>query len=253
MRNTHIDLHDALDRALVAIGNDYPAGHLLDAHAHRRAQLLYGATGVMLVLSEDGGWVVPPQRAVWIPAGVTHQVRMLGSARAAPTSSRARRARTHGPAKWWRCRRCCASCCWRPWTCRRSTTGRARRRAGPAAAARGGPRAGAAAASRCRATRGWGVVPGLHGGAGHPLAAAGLGRAAAHEPAQLQPPFPRAHRHVLRPMASARLRGAGAGAAGGGRSRHRHRADFGYQGPAAFSTMFRRVLGAAPSAYLRTD
>ena len=29
--------------------------------------------------------------------------------------------------------------------------------------------------------------------------------------------------------------------------------DFGYQGPAAFSTMFRRVLGAAPSAYLRTD
>ena len=92
MRNTHIDLHDALDRALVAIGNDYPAGHLLDAHAHRRAQLLYGATGVMLVLSEDGGWVVPPQRAVWIPAGVTHQVRMLGSARAAPTSSRARRA-----------------------------------------------------------------------------------------------------------------------------------------------------------------
>ena len=28
--------------------------------------------------------------------------------------------------------------------------------------------------------------------------------------------------------------------------------DFGYQGPAAFSTMFRRVLGAAP-AYLRTD
>ena len=26
-----------------------------------------------------------PQRAVWIPAGVTHQVRMLGSARAAPS------------------------------------------------------------------------------------------------------------------------------------------------------------------------
>ena len=62
MRNTHIDLHDALDRALVAIGNDYPAGHLLDAHAHRRAQLLYSATGVMLVLSEDGGWVVLLQR-----------------------------------------------------------------------------------------------------------------------------------------------------------------------------------------------
>ncbi|CAB3638264.1 AraC family transcriptional regulator [Achromobacter pestifer] len=78
MRNTHIDRYDALDRALVAIGNDYPPGHLLPAHAHRRAQLLYGATGVMHVVTRDGNWVVPPQRAVWIPAGVTHQVRMLG-------------------------------------------------------------------------------------------------------------------------------------------------------------------------------
>ena len=77
MRNTHIDLHDRLDRAVVAIGNDYPPGHLLPAHTHRRAQLLYGATGVMQVATRDGNWVVPPQRAVWIPAGVSHEVRML--------------------------------------------------------------------------------------------------------------------------------------------------------------------------------
>lgn len=76
MRNSHIDLHDRLDRAVVAIGNDYPPGHLLPAHTHRRAQLLYGATGVMHVVTRDGNWVVPPQRAVWIPAGVAHQVRM---------------------------------------------------------------------------------------------------------------------------------------------------------------------------------
>ncbi|QVQ27334.1 AraC family transcriptional regulator [Achromobacter deleyi] len=78
MRNTHIDRYDHLDRAVVAIGNDYPPGELLPPHAHRRAQLLYGATGVMHVVTRDGNWVVPPQRAVWIPAGVTHQVRMLG-------------------------------------------------------------------------------------------------------------------------------------------------------------------------------
>ena len=169
MRNTHIDLHDALDRALVAIGNDYPAGHLLDAHAHRRAQLLYGATGVMLVLSEDGGWVVPPQRAVWIPAGVTHQVRMLGSARAAPTSSW-RGARTRGPAKWWRCRAVAPAAAGGRGHAGAVRQGRARRRAGPTAAARGGPRAGAAAAHPAAARAAGGVVPGLHGGAGHPLA-----------------------------------------------------------------------------------
>ncbi len=78
MRNAHIDLYDAVARPMVAIGNDYPPGHLLPAHAHRRGQLLYGATGVMLVGTRDGDWVVPPQRAVWIPPGVAHEVRMQG-------------------------------------------------------------------------------------------------------------------------------------------------------------------------------
>ena len=156
MRNTHIDLHDALDRALVAIGNDYPAGHLLDAHAHRRAQLLYGATGVMLVLSEDGGWVVPPQRAVWIPAGVTHQVRMLGvstrSAYIEPGAARTRGLRSGGGVA-----AVAPAAAGGRGHAGAVRQGRARRRAGPTAAARGGPRAGAAAAHLPRrATRGWG-------------------------------------------------------------------------------------------------
>ncbi|AKA23101.1 AraC family transcriptional regulator [Pseudomonas chlororaphis] len=78
MRNTSIDLLDPTPRALVAIGSDYPHGHLLPSHRHRRAQLLYGATGVMQVSTRDGRWVVPPQRAVWIPPQVNHEVLMLG-------------------------------------------------------------------------------------------------------------------------------------------------------------------------------
>lgn len=67
MRNTSIDRLDHTPRAVVAIGTDYPHGHLLPNHTHRRAQLLYGATGVMQVSTTNGRWVVPPQRAVWIP------------------------------------------------------------------------------------------------------------------------------------------------------------------------------------------
>ena len=78
MRNVRIDDYDAIARPFVAIGNDYPTGHFLPNHAHRRAQLLYGATGVMQVAAQGGAWVVPPQRAVWIPPGVIHQVRMMG-------------------------------------------------------------------------------------------------------------------------------------------------------------------------------
>jgi len=46
-------------------------------HQHLRAQLLYAASGVMQVQTDAGTWVVPPQQAVWIPAGMTHEVRAL--------------------------------------------------------------------------------------------------------------------------------------------------------------------------------
>ncbi|WP_445181276.1 AraC family transcriptional regulator [Pseudomonas sp. McL0111] len=78
MRNVSINLLDDTPRQVVAIGTDYSHGHRLPGHTHRRAQLLYGATGVMQVSTHDGNWVVPPQRAVWIPPGVAHEVLMLG-------------------------------------------------------------------------------------------------------------------------------------------------------------------------------
>ncbi|MBO1283163.1 helix-turn-helix transcriptional regulator [Streptomyces albidoflavus] len=78
MRNIPLDEVDHVERAVLPIGTDYPPGHLLDWHAHRRAQFLYGATGVMVVDTADGTWTVPPERAVLIPAATRHRVRMLG-------------------------------------------------------------------------------------------------------------------------------------------------------------------------------
>ncbi|OZI77654.1 AraC family transcriptional regulator [Bordetella genomosp. 12] len=78
MRNVSIAEIESTPRPLVAIGTDYPDGQLLDWHCHRRAQLLYGATGLMQVAAGQGAWVVPSGQALWIPAGVAHRVRMLG-------------------------------------------------------------------------------------------------------------------------------------------------------------------------------
>ncbi|MEQ6984262.1 hypothetical protein ABN199_11550, partial [Klebsiella pneumoniae] len=55
MRNVKIDEFDRLDRDVVALGNDYAQGFILPPHQHRRAQLLYGATGLMYVTTQDGG------------------------------------------------------------------------------------------------------------------------------------------------------------------------------------------------------
>lgn len=66
---------------------DFPAGHHIPLHSHERGQLLYAIRGVMRVTADaedDGGmwskgtWIVPPQRALWVPPGVGHEIRMSG-------------------------------------------------------------------------------------------------------------------------------------------------------------------------------
>ena len=78
MRNVPLDDVDEIDRTVLAIGTDYPPGHLSEFHRHRRAQLLYGATGIMRVDTADATWTVPTHRAVLIPPNTDHQVLMEG-------------------------------------------------------------------------------------------------------------------------------------------------------------------------------
>jgi AraC-like DNA-binding protein/mannose-6-phosphate isomerase-like protein (cupin superfamily) len=73
----HLRYH-ATGRPLSAMEIDYPNGSSTGAHSHPRAQLLYAIEGVMVVRSSEGCWVVPPNRAVWIVAGLEHEVRMCG-------------------------------------------------------------------------------------------------------------------------------------------------------------------------------
>lgn len=78
MYNVPIANVDHVDRPVIAIGTDYPRGFFLPAHRHRRAQLLYGASGVMHVRTRAGSWIVPPQHAVWVPPDMEHSVRFEG-------------------------------------------------------------------------------------------------------------------------------------------------------------------------------
>lgn len=43
-------------------------------HRHRRHQLIYADAGVITVVTGQGRWVCPPDRAVWVPGGVEHTV-----------------------------------------------------------------------------------------------------------------------------------------------------------------------------------
>lgn len=58
---------------------EFSDGHVIAPHRHARAQLLYATTGVMRVSTADGSWVVPPLRALWVPAATEHEIRMSGA------------------------------------------------------------------------------------------------------------------------------------------------------------------------------
>jgi len=64
--------------AVLTLGHDYPAGHVVRPHFHDRDQLVYASSGVMTVTTADGAWIVPPDRAVWIPAAIAHTIQMSG-------------------------------------------------------------------------------------------------------------------------------------------------------------------------------
>ncbi|MDP1585503.1 MAG: helix-turn-helix transcriptional regulator [Bradyrhizobium sp.] len=59
------------------IANHYRRGTRLDTHMHREAQLVYAARGTMQVTTPKGRWLVPPDRAVWVPARLEHAIDVL--------------------------------------------------------------------------------------------------------------------------------------------------------------------------------
>ncbi|WP_048648733.1 AraC family transcriptional regulator [Nitratireductor soli] len=59
----------------------YPYGFQVAPHQHSRSQLLHARSGVVLVKTVFGRWMVPAGHAIWIPAHVEHAVDMLGGVR----------------------------------------------------------------------------------------------------------------------------------------------------------------------------
>lgn len=66
---------------IVALPNRYNDGDHVPEHAHGRAQLLHALTGVVTVTTALGRWLVPPEHALWIPAGTVHAVDVIGDVR----------------------------------------------------------------------------------------------------------------------------------------------------------------------------
>ena len=70
---------DDVPRSIVARGHTLEDGYVVSPHQHRRGQLISGTTGVMVLTTPEGTWVMPPQRGMWIPPATPHGVKMVGT------------------------------------------------------------------------------------------------------------------------------------------------------------------------------
>ena len=68
-----------LPSPVTALAYDLGHGHAIPEHLHPEDQLVYACQGVMTVRTNAGTWVVPTQRAVWIPARTPHSILMSGA------------------------------------------------------------------------------------------------------------------------------------------------------------------------------
>ncbi|RTQ86274.1 MULTISPECIES: AraC family transcriptional regulator [Stenotrophomonas] len=61
-------------RPVTCRARHYKPGTHIAPHRHRRHQLVFAMSGLMVVRADGGHWVVPSTRAIWVPAGMAHAV-----------------------------------------------------------------------------------------------------------------------------------------------------------------------------------
>ena len=66
--------------AVIVVNFPMTQGAQFDWHTHDDHQLAWALKGVLIVLTDTSSYVLPPTRALWIPAGLRHETRSSGVA-----------------------------------------------------------------------------------------------------------------------------------------------------------------------------
>jgi AraC-like DNA-binding protein len=74
-----IALNDEPFLTVRSLATSYGSGQVLDFHTHRWHQLLYACSGAMTVFAGQASWMIPPGKAVLIPAQCRHSIHMWGT------------------------------------------------------------------------------------------------------------------------------------------------------------------------------
>ncbi|WP_111895496.1 AraC family transcriptional regulator [Acinetobacter sp. MB5] len=74
--------HGQLNYPIYAYAQSYTDGYMEAMHQHDRIQLLHTLSGVIHVGTEEGIWVIPPSKGIWIPENKKHSIQIFGTVEA---------------------------------------------------------------------------------------------------------------------------------------------------------------------------
>jgi AraC-like DNA-binding protein len=77
-RSTDAADYQKVPRPVAAMSKTFEDGSEIEPHHHSRNQFLYSVTGIMRVRTKAEAWIVPPDRAVYLPARVEHSIGIRG-------------------------------------------------------------------------------------------------------------------------------------------------------------------------------
>ncbi len=78
IRSTDPRDYQRVARPFAAMAKSFADGFEIAPHHHARDQLIYAVSGLMRVRTEHEAWIVPPDRAVYVPGRTTHSISMRG-------------------------------------------------------------------------------------------------------------------------------------------------------------------------------
>ena len=69
---------ESVPRPVSALAESLERGARIPPQCHERCQLIFAIAGAMTVRTHDGLWTLPPSHALWMPAGIVHEIRTNG-------------------------------------------------------------------------------------------------------------------------------------------------------------------------------
>jgi AraC-like DNA-binding protein len=75
-----VSLDGQAARSAIVVTFPMPVGRRFEWHQHHEHQLAWSPEGVLVVRTHGGSYVLPPARALWIPAGTPHETQASGAA-----------------------------------------------------------------------------------------------------------------------------------------------------------------------------